>query len=257
MGTWVAHLRVAENLLASFPELDETLFAYGSLAPDSGIPNADWTAFDPPKEVTHFLIKGEGEDAVRDYRFYEQYLAPLPSHPDTQLYSFRLGYFFHLIFDSLWFRKIAAATKTESAAAIEADARKAWDAIKYDWYSVDQAYVHQHKQSLFWRTLAATPNPISYLPYLPEAAFHHQMDYIRQFYRDDKENWAVARPYPYLNEQTMARVVADSTALILKLWNQRERFEDAEERGTTIALLSEADLEPYGPPLGDNDPTPT
>ena len=66
MGTWIAHLRIAENLLPYFSGMDEVAFTYGNLAPDSGLPNADWTVFDPPKEVTHFLHKGEGESAIRD-----------------------------------------------------------------------------------------------------------------------------------------------------------------------------------------------
>ncbi len=66
MGTWICHLRIAEKLLPHFPELDKTTFAFGNLAPDSGIPNETWTEFDPPKEVTHFLQKGEGEDMIRD-----------------------------------------------------------------------------------------------------------------------------------------------------------------------------------------------
>ena len=55
MGTWISHLRIAEQLLTAMPQLDEVAFIYGNLAPDSGLPNADWSAFDPPKEVTHFL----------------------------------------------------------------------------------------------------------------------------------------------------------------------------------------------------------
>lgn len=74
MGTWISHLRIAESLLQHFPNLDEVTFAFGNLSPDSGIPNADWTEFDPPKEVTHFLQKGEGEYAIHDLIFYEKYL---------------------------------------------------------------------------------------------------------------------------------------------------------------------------------------
>jgi hypothetical protein len=59
MGTWISHLRIAENLLEYFPNVDEVTFAFGNLSPDSGIPNSDWTQFDPPNEVTHFLHKGE------------------------------------------------------------------------------------------------------------------------------------------------------------------------------------------------------
>ena len=57
MGTWISHLRIAESLLHHFPGLDEVTFTFGNLSPDSGIPNADWTAFDPPKEIAHFLQK--------------------------------------------------------------------------------------------------------------------------------------------------------------------------------------------------------
>lgn len=57
MGTWISHLRIAENFLVEHPELDHTLFTIGNLAPDSGVPNEDWSQFDPPKEQTHFLKK--------------------------------------------------------------------------------------------------------------------------------------------------------------------------------------------------------
>jgi len=64
MGTWISHLRIAEQLLTAMPQLDEVAFIYGNLAPDSGLPNADWSAFDPPKEVTHFLRPGEDEGRI-------------------------------------------------------------------------------------------------------------------------------------------------------------------------------------------------
>ena len=50
MGTWISHLRIAENLLQHFPELDEDTFTFGNLSPDSGIPNADWTEFERPRK---------------------------------------------------------------------------------------------------------------------------------------------------------------------------------------------------------------
>jgi hypothetical protein len=39
MATWIAHLRLAENLLERIPGLDEAQFAIGNVAPDSGIPD--------------------------------------------------------------------------------------------------------------------------------------------------------------------------------------------------------------------------
>src|SRR5512133_805245 len=111
MGTWICHLRVAEQLLKQFPSLDETAFILGSLAPDSGVPNADWTVFDPPKTVTHFLNKGDGEDRIRDLDFYHLYLAGKRPEDGLANYSFRLAYFFHLICDSLFVRLVWKPTE--------------------------------------------------------------------------------------------------------------------------------------------------
>ncbi len=76
MGTWIGHLRIAENLLAVLPHLDEVAFAFGSLAPDSGVPNEDWSQFDPPKEVTHFLRPGEDEGRIKDLEGVPRCLMP-------------------------------------------------------------------------------------------------------------------------------------------------------------------------------------
>lgn len=105
MGTWIAHLHIADKLLAVLPGLDEAAFACGSLAPDSGVPNANRSAFDPPKEVTHFLKPGEAEDHIKDLEFYRAYLADLALYADPVRHSFLLGYFFHLLCDNLWSRR--------------------------------------------------------------------------------------------------------------------------------------------------------
>jgi hypothetical protein len=77
MATWISHLRVAENLLAALPDLDEVAFTFGNLAPDSGVPNADWTVFDPPQEVTHFF--GPRERGVRTHALLDgRVLGPYP-----------------------------------------------------------------------------------------------------------------------------------------------------------------------------------
>ena len=54
MASWMVHLRIADELLNKLDGIDETAFIVGSIAPDSGVPNADWSVFSPPKSVTHF-----------------------------------------------------------------------------------------------------------------------------------------------------------------------------------------------------------
>ena len=45
MASWMIHLRVADLLMDKIPGLDEIAFVMGNIAPDSGVPNADWTAY--------------------------------------------------------------------------------------------------------------------------------------------------------------------------------------------------------------------
>ena len=57
MASWIIHLRIADELLRHLGPVDETAFIFGNLAPDSGVPNEDWSAFYPPTSVSHFKRK--------------------------------------------------------------------------------------------------------------------------------------------------------------------------------------------------------
>jgi len=251
MGTWISHLRIAEALLPQLPGIEPTAFIYGNLAPDSGLPNADWTVFDPPKTVTHFLREGEGENAIRDYHFYQQYLAPLDPHADLPQYSFRLGYFFHLICDNLWSKKIADPTRVAFEAEIKSNRTQMWDTIKNDWYGLDHRYIQSHPEHIFWRVMMTTPNPPSALPFLSEPALHQQLDYIRNFYSQPQPEWLVTRPFPYLSEHTMDRLVTDSVTLIRRIWEKHPQLAEMQIGETTLTLFSSELLAPYAMPLGD------
>ncbi len=250
MGTWISHLRIAENLLAHIPGLDEAAFAYGNLAPDSGVPNADWSAFDPPKTVTHFLNEGEGEGRIRDLEFYRQYLADPNLTTDRANYSFRLGYFFHLICDNLWALRIWHPCQRAHAADYAENAAKFVEAVKKDWYGLDHKYLRENPASLFWRVLLPSPNPPAYLPFVPEAALHQQFNYIKNYYDKEREP-AVERPYPYLNATMMARHVADSTAAILHIHRALAEQPLSEATPTTVAFLPKREVPVYESPLGD------
>lgn len=251
MGTWISHLRIAENLLPHFPELDEVTFAFGSLSPDSGIPNADWTEFDPPKEVTHFLKKGEDEHAIHDLVFYEQYLANLRPADDIKLYSFRLGYFFHLICDLMWAKRIGAATKQEFKQLFETNPKEAVGIIKGDWYGLDQLYVRVHPENIFWRVILPSPDPPSYLPFVKNEALHHQYAHIRKFYSEQEDTWFLSIPYHYLNEKTMTRVVNDSVEAVLLVHEKLQDIKNLDGLKSSVNLLPESLTAPYEEPLGN------
>jgi hypothetical protein len=251
MGTWISHLRIAEKLLSHFPDLDEVTFAFGNLSPDSGIPNPDWTAFDPPKELTHFLQKGKGEDAVHDLVFYEQYLSNIEPGTDIKLYSFRLGYFFHLICDIVWAKRIWDATQVLYKEDLEQNRSKAIENFKRDWYGLDQLHVREHRNSLFWRVIASSQNPPSYLPFIGNQALHHQYDYIRRYYSQPESDWFSSLPFRYLNEKTMSRVIDDSVEAILLVHETLQNLKNLDGLKSSISLLPESLMTPYKAPLGN------
>lgn len=250
MGTWICHLRIAEKLLGQFPELDKTTFAFGSLAPDSGIPNETWTEFDPPKEVTHFLEKGESEDKIRDLAYYREYVADIKPRDDMQKYSFRFGYFTHLICDMLWAKYIGPTTKNAFHEMIAEDELNAWGKIKDDWYGLDQLYNRANPENLFWQVIHKTPSPPSYLPFVNEDALHHQYSHIRRFYGEPDPEFFIERKYPYLNETTMSRIVEDTfnaTTFIIEQLKHRE----IQNLQSSIEILPQELMLPYEMPLGD------
>lgn len=251
MGTWIAHLRIAEKLLTALPELDEAAFTFGNLAPDSGTPNETWTEFDPPKEITHFTDKGADESHIRDMEFYRDYLAEKHLVDDPTSYSFLLGYFCHLLTDTLWSLRVWRPSKQYFQEIVEAKGtlKASWD-FKADWYDLDQRYVRDNPNSLFWRVYLCAPLPSTDLPYLPEKAIHQQIDYIRKFYTQTVSH-PLDRAYPFLNEATMTRFVDDAASSILKLHNLLSTSYTAIPYNSAIAMLPDEERQPYPAPLGD------
>lgn len=252
MATWIAHLRIAENLLAEISNLDQGAFSFGSLAPDSGIPNADWTQFDPPKEVTHFLTKGAGESQLNDLQFYRGYLSGQAFDPTSARFSFLLGYFFHLICDRLWGMRIAVPSKQAYAKLfVERSKNEAYDLLKQDWYGLDHCYVRDHPESIFWRVLMRAKNPPQYLPFVTEPALNQQLDYIRKYYSEPDPTRVLDRPFPYLNEATMSRWIADTSAALLKIYRRFNQLAALNGAPSALALVDASELAPYDSPLGD------
>ena len=95
MASWMVHLRIADKLLDAIPGLSPTEFIVGNIAPDSGVPNADWSAFSPPTKISHF--KTDSGDAGPNL-FAAKYWAEAKRNSYTKRqFSFFLGYLVHLL----------------------------------------------------------------------------------------------------------------------------------------------------------------
>jgi hypothetical protein len=247
--TWISHLRIADALLDHIGGFEPEAFYYGNIAPDSGIPNKTWTKFKPPKTITHFMNEGDGEDRIRDLEFYSDYIASCASKLNNFDYSFRFGYFFHLVSDNLWAMRICSRTKADYAVRFAEDKDFIWQ-IKDDWYGLDHKYLRDNPENEFWEPFSKSRNPRSPLPFLPQRALHHQLDYIKDFYSNRAPD-NLDRPYPYLSEAAMNMFVADTTRALTKIYDVLVTYPDLTTSTSALAWLEPEDKEVYAMPLGD------
>jgi hypothetical protein len=219
LATWIAHLRLAENLLERLPGLDAAQFALGNIAPDSGIPDEKWEKFDPPVTVTHFQNPDSDFKGNHDLDFFRLYLAETAPQ-DSGRFSFRLGYFFHLATDNLWSQMVGQPTKARFHEQFAANPKFIWE-VKEDWYGLDFIYIRDHPQSLFWRVfLDAQPDGFD-LDFLPKHALEHQLKHIKIFYQrqDDEIQAAYKRPYTYLSQAEVDFFIAESTDRLFRIYH--------------------------------------
>lgn len=113
MATWLSHLRIAENLIKKYDFSEEKAFVIGNIAPDSGVPNKDWSAFNPPKEVTHWIKYINDIPTIMSEEFFNKYVTVIDIKMDKERFSFLLGYYVHLLTDWEWDKRYKAKRKSD------------------------------------------------------------------------------------------------------------------------------------------------
>lgn len=216
MASWMIHLRVADKLLDQIPGLAPVEFIMGNMAPDSGVPNEDWTQFFPSTKVSHFRTDdGNGKKQIDLISFLDRYFSPAmrETYSEKQ-YAFFLGYYTHLLTDVLWSDKIADPTRQRFAPLFAADRQAAWEAVKEDWYDLDHLYLKKHPGFRAFRVyLGAVGFRNTYMDIFSEDAFDIRREYITGFYL--RENDHLDRAYPYLTEAEADQFVDTAVAEIL------------------------------------------
>lgn len=252
MATWITHLRIAEKLFQKISGLDEIPFLYGNLAPDSGLPNEDWTLYDPPKEVTHFLDEARGEDDIKDLIFYRQYLQGTDVSKQKSEYSFRLGYFTHLVTDQFWWNKIGITMEAINQELFSTHSRgEAIGILKTDWYDLDHKFLRDHPGYIIWQKYFESGIPKIGLPFMPQNAFEIQMKFIKEYYTTPDADRILDRAYPYLNEKILNLFIDETSKAIIRLIQLLDEGLHTDSKNSSLSLLSPADSASYYPPLGD------
>lgn len=194
MATWMTHLRIADKLLDRIPGLSPIEFIMGNMAPDSGVPNKDWTQFFPSKQVSHFREDdGNGKKKINVQTYLNQYFTPaLRESYNERQYAFYLGYYTHLLTDCLWSDRIAWPTRLRFPDA-------SWEDIKEDWYDLDFLFLKKRPGFRSFRAYLGSVGFVNtYMDSFAPDAFDNRRKYITSFYL--RENNNLNREYPYLTE---------------------------------------------------------
>ena len=209
MASWIIHLRIADKLLDKIPDLAPTEFIMGNMAPDSGVPNEDWSAFSPSTAVSHYRVDdGKGRKLIEVHRYEQDFFTPeLRKSYNDQQYSFYLGYYTHLLTDVLWSELIAWPVREKFPSA-------SWDEIKEDWYDQDFLYIKKHPGFRAFRAYLGSVGFVNrYMDFFAPDAFDNRREYITSFYLQEQEN--LNREYRYLTEEDANKFVEDAIGHIL------------------------------------------
>lgn len=214
MASWMVHLRIADKLLDNVPDLSPVEFIVGNVAPDSGVPNEDWSVFTPSTQVSHF--KTDSSKANPD-AFARKYFTPaLQAGYSGQQYGFYLGYLVHLITDVLWVRDIYDPSKLRFAEERDKDPDNFIWKLKADWYDLDFKFLRDHPGFRAFRVyLGAVGFVNEFMEEFSPDAFDNRRQYITSFYLENNDH--LDRDYPYLTEPEMDAFTDNAVKEILQL----------------------------------------
>lgn len=214
MASWMIHLRIADTLLDQIDCLSAEEFIMGNIAPDSGVPNEDWSKFTPSTTLSHFRTdNGTGKKKVNISAFIEQYFTR--RHQccyDVKTYSFFLGYLTHLLTDCLWSDRVAHPTMDKY---ITDNNQHMVAKIKDDWYDLDYLYLRTNpdfRGFRIYKNIDKFPN--TYMDIFSKDAFDNRRAYIVGFYEQENNN--LDREYPYLTKEEADQFVTDACLEIKK-----------------------------------------
>ena len=218
MASWMIHLRIADILLDRLENIEATEFIMGNIAPDSGVPNEDWSVFTPSSELSHFKDETlDGWKNVNIEKFINAHFTKehIKGYSKKE-YSFFLGYYTHLLTDIEWVKQVCQPSEEKFADLCKELGRVnfIWT-LKKDWYDLDFLYLKKNPDfRAFHLYEQAKDFKNAYMDIFAENAFENRRQYITGFYLAGRAD--LEREYPYLNEQQTERFVNNTVKIIEK-----------------------------------------
>lgn len=236
MATWITHLMIADRVVAEIPDLDRRGFCVGNIAPDCNVENEDWSAFIPPREVTHWM-QGERKMASDCEGFYEEYLVRRSTKIQSGEHrAFLMGYYAHLLTDAA-FQKFIRDEELVAAAwrRIHDDPilgskvegyPETWDSIKKlvpkqqrmgQIYNMEAEYLVANPQSGYLTEIVPLKEFPDYIDYLPHGAIVRKIGVMGWIPQVDPE-----LPDPVtLTRAEYRSFVTDTTEMILNVFREK------------------------------------
>lgn len=230
MASWVTHLMIADSVLERIPSIDRHDFCVGNIAPDCNVENKDWTAFTPPREVTHWM-QGERKKASDCDAFCDEYILKRKDEiRSAEEYGFLLGYYAHLITDAAFQAMIRDENRVKAAwMRIHADEKlcvsgagmdETWDCVKLlipkkAWmrgiYAMEAEYLSDHPNSGYLTEILPLQFFPDYIDYLPKDCIVRKIGVMG--YLPEHDNNA---SYVAISQSEYADFVEDTIQLVVK-----------------------------------------
>jgi hypothetical protein len=218
MATWLAHLRIAENILSYGFELPIEPFLVGNIAPDATI-NDGKGGWIPHKDITHWRDANhfQAED------FYDAYIRDKEIEAD--LLAFYMGYYAHIVADIEWIANIwqpLIHANPELTTKLMAEPDFALE-IKKDWYGQDFIYLNENPDNVFNRVFKHIETVPDYLDYFPANAFTMAVERIKDYYKNSESmQLSLNHQYKYMSKFDMEGWVHSTSSTLIGLFNDRE-----------------------------------
>lgn len=209
------HLRVADTLLSQLDGISETEFIMGNIAPDSGVPNGDWSEYNPSKDISHFFEEDENSRKRISIQKYidRHFTKEMQKGYIREQYSFYLGYLVHLMTDILWVKEIDPICIKKSPEEYRQNPEGTVWKWKKEFFDLDALFLRENPD---FRAFAVFSNAKGfknqYMDIFSPEAFDNRREYITDFYcaqRDDLD-----REYVYITEKETADFVKTSAQTI-------------------------------------------
>ena len=204
MATWLAHMRIAEYFMNIDKQINGVDFLVGSIAPDCGVPNKNWSKFTPEKHITHWLLDGKNIDAEN---FRTKYIVK-----NENGFSFYLGYYFHLLTDiafSRYFKKVTEQIQTDI------DLKQK---VTQDYLNQDFIYLQNNPNSVFYTTFSKIKEfDNNYLDFFSKDAFTERIKHITNNYLAESRH--STSEFPAIYKLDLDLFVNDTISLLKEFYS--------------------------------------